>query len=100
MMTGFTGPNADNTVNRPFILTPKEIESVSEYTPDPFILGVHAVMDAEDVEDIAEGLMELIRQGKYEEIICAMKKLEKLSASLCEIAEEMKTQKAKQEGLS
>ena len=57
---------------------------------DPFILGVHAVMNVEDVEDIAEGLMEKVRQGKYEDIIFAMNTLEGVCKNLREIAEKMK----------
>ena len=63
---------------------------VKENVDDPFILGVHAVMNVEDVEDIAEGLMEKVRQGKYEDIIFAMNTLEGVCKNLREIAEKMK----------
>ena len=63
---------------------------VRENVNDSFILGVHAVMNVEDVEDIAEGLMEKVRQGKYEDIISAMNTLEGVCKNLREIAEKMK----------
>lgn len=58
---------------------------------DPFILGVHAVMNVEDIEDTTEGLMEDVRQGKYDEIVQAMNTLEGVCRNLRAIAEKMKT---------